>query len=150
MIPFAVLAVLQTRFEAKEAGLSWRFPGTVKPLKGRYELVSNELRGEVHWFEAPKGKYEPEKLYKSDTLRTKEADATKGFSHVRTMTVFAGVKAIRSDQRYTWNGAPVVSRCVYAADRDRAWVVRLWWSPRSKFAPTLAGVFLESFQKISK
>jgi hypothetical protein len=150
MIPFAVLAVLQTRFEAKEAGLSWRFPGTVNPAKGRYELVSSELRGEVHWFVASKGRYDAEKLYGSDTLRTKQAGATKGFTHVRKPTVFAGLKAIQSDQRYAWNGSPIVSRCVYAADKNRAWVVRLWWSPTSKFAPTLAGVFLESFQKIAK
>jgi hypothetical protein len=148
MIPSAVLAVLQTPFVAKDAGLTWRFPGTVKTSKGKYDLKGKELQGEVYWFVTPKGKYDAEKLYKSDTFRTKEADATKGFTHVRSATMFAGIPAIQSDQHYTWSGAPVVSRCVYAAEKNRAWVVRLWWSPQSKTAPVEATLFISSVRKL--
>jgi len=143
MSPLLALLVLQAPL-TKEVGLTWSFPGTVKWSKGRYELVGKEIRGEVVWFTAPNGRFEAEALYKSDTQRTKEADETREFSHVRTSTTFAGLPAIASDQRYMWKGAMVASRCVYAVQGNRAWVVRLWW-PRTRLGGGKAAeAFLQS------
>ena len=129
MIPLALLAVAP--FVAKDAGLAWNFEGDVTPRKGGYDLKGKDLRGEVAFYVAPNGRYDAEALYRSDTQRTKEADAAKRFTHVRKATTFAGMPAILSDQRYLWNEVPVASRCVYCAAGDRAWAVRLWWPPAS-------------------
>lgn len=139
-----VLAVLLLQTPLKEVGLTWRFSGTAKWSKGRYDLVGKDLRGEVYWFTAPKGHFDAEALYKSDTQRTKEADSAKEFSHLKMPTVFAGIPAIASDQRYLWNGSPVTSRCVYAAQGNRAWVVRLWWPRTNLNGGKAADAFLKS------
>ena len=144
MIPFALL--LLAPFVAKDAGLAWDFDGDVRPKKGGYDLVGKELRGEVVFYVAAKGSFNAEKLYRSDTQRTKEADAAKGFTHVRKKTTLAGMPAIVSDQRYRWNDVPVASRCVYCAKGDRAWVVRLWWPPASG-GEKAAGTFLKGVRR---
>lgn len=123
--------MLLASYVATDAGMSWSFAGTSTKKGGRYELVGKELRGEVAFFVAPKGGFDAEKLYRSDTQRTKEADASKGFTHVVKKGILAGMPAILSDQRYLWDGAAVASRCVYATKGNRAWVVRLWWPPKS-------------------
>ena len=129
MIPFALLVLAP--FVAKDAGLLWNFDGEVRPKKGGYDLIGKDLRGEIAFYVTPKGSFDAEKLYRSDTQRTKEADAAKGFTHVKKAVVFAGMPAISGDQRYLWNDVPVASRCVYCVKENRAWVVRLWWSPSS-------------------
>ena len=150
MIPIALLVL--TPFVAKDAGLRWNFDGTSTPAvgsSGRYDLVGKSLRGEIAWFLAPKRRFDVEALYKSDTQRTKEADEAKGFTHVRMKATLAGISAIRSDQWYEWSGAKVASRCLYAAQGDRAWVVRLWWSPLSN-GDRAADAFLKSLALVAK
>ena len=144
MIPLALFVLAP--FVAKDAGLSWTFGGEVRSSKGGYDLVGKEFRGEVAFYVAPKGGYDAERLYRSDTQRTKEADAAKGFAHVRTATTFAGMPAIRSDQRYLWNGVAVASRCLYCAQGNRAWIVRLWWPPASD-GEKAAEAFLEGVRR---
>lgn len=150
MIPFAALLAAPLPTVAKEAGLAWSFDGTVRPGVGRYELVGKELRGEVAWFVTAKGRFDAEAMYAKDTQRTKEADAAKGFRHTRKDDLFAGMPAIRSDQTYLWDGASVVSRCVYCAKGNRAWVVRLWWPATPLTAQTAGSRAAESFLRSVK
>lgn len=146
MIPLALLAL--DPFFARDAGLSWRFEGTVEPRAGGYDLVGKDLRGEVAFYRTASGRFDAEELYRRDTQRTKEADAAKAFAHVRAATTLAEMPAIASEQRYFWNGVAVASRCVYCAQGDRAWVVRLWWPPASKGAKA-AEAFLRSARRLS-
>ena len=147
MNPLFALLVLQTPFVAKDAGLTWNFPGTIKAAAGRYDLIGKNLRGEVHWFVAKSGRFEAEALYKSDTQRTKESDQTKSFSHQRSDVTFAGGPAIRSDQLYLWNDAAVSSRCIYASQGNRAWVIRLWWPRAEEKTSAVADAVLKSFRR---
>ena len=147
MSPLLLLALMPT--VAKDAGLSWDFDGTVRKAAGRYDLVGKDLRGEVDWFFAPKGRFDAQKLYESDTWRTKEADEAKGFRHVRKDDSLAGMTAIRSDQTYAWNGVAIVSRCLYAAKGERAWAVRLWWPATRPEAVQKANAFLATFKVAS-
>lgn len=146
MSPFVILALAP--FIATDANLSWSFEGKTLKKAGRYDLVGKDLRGEVHWFLAEKGHYDAQVLYKSDTLRTKEADATKSFSHEAAAGAFAGMPAIVSDQRYLWQDAMVRSRCIYCAQGNRAWVVRLWWPRGSTAGEDAATSFLKSFRRL--
>ncbi|GEM_PF-4619945 len=146
MIPLAVLALMP--FAAKDIGLMWDFPGTVRPGAGKVDLFGKDLRGEVHWFVSPKRRVGVEALAKDDTQRTKEADPAKGFTHVQAPTRFAGLPAIVSDQRYLWAGVPVASRCVYCVEGNRGWVVRLWWPRGSATAPATATAFLKTFKRV--
>ena len=132
MIPIALLAVAP--FVATDAGLAWDAPVRTVREPGRVRLEGRAMRGEIAWFVAKRGTFSAEKLYESDTRRTKEADAAKGFAQARSTTILAGMPAIRSDQTYLWNGVPVASRCVYCVRGARAWVVRLWWPPASEGA----------------
>ncbi len=138
-----VLLVLAP-FVAKEAGLAWSFEGRITRETGRYRLVGKELRGEIAFFNA---NLSAQKLYESDTSRTKDADAARRFTHVQKPATLAGMPAIESDQRYLWNDVPVASRCLYCADGGRAWVVRLWWSPSSK-GDKEAEAFLKGIRKL--
>lgn len=135
-------------FVAKDARLSWEFDGTSTKAAGKYELVGRSLRGEVAWFAAPKGRYDAQALYKSDTERTKEADATTAFSHLESPTTLAAMPALQSDQTYLWDGAAVASRCVYCAKGNRAWVVRLWWPRGSSAGKAAAITTLKSFKRL--
>ena len=145
MIPFVVLALVP--FVAADAGLAWSFDGTVTRGAGRYGLVGGGLRGDVTWFVAPKGGFSAQSLYESDIARTKDAPASRGFAQTRRDVLLAGHPAIGSEQRYAWNGVPVASRCVYCAAGRRAWVVRLWWPPKSGGAKA-AEAFLKSVRPL--
>lgn len=149
MNAFLALLALQTPFVAKEAGLSWRFSGKATWTSGHYDLVSKEFRGEVFCFTAPKGHYDAETLFQSDTKRTENDVAARDFSQVKLSTQFAGMPALLSDQRYSWNGALVASRCIYAAQGNKAWIVRLWW-PRASSATgdAAAEAFLKSCHRM--
>ena len=148
MIPLAFLPLAPSVTVARDAGLVWSFDGTVRKASGRYLLAGKALRGEIAWSIAPTGRYDAEALYEADTRRTKEADATKAFRHVRRKGALAGVPAIVSEQTYRWDGAAVASRCVYAAKGRRAWTVRLWWPAGGTDGGTAAEALLKSFREI--
>ncbi len=150
MISFGLILVAPSVTSAKDAGLAWAFDGAVQKAVGRYVLVGKPLRGEISWFVAPKGRFDAETLYASDTQKTKDADAVKGFRHTRKDDVLAGMLAIRSDQTYLWDGVAVASRCLYCAKGSRAWVVRLWWPADSSIAQAAGLKTADSFLKSIK
>jgi len=142
-----VLLALQTA-AAKNVGLAWDFPGKATWKDGHYRLSGKNLNGEVFSFTTSNGHFDAEALFQSDVKRTKDDVATKEFSQIKLSTQFAGMPALLSDQRYQWNGASVASRCVYAAQGKKAWVVRLWW-PRDNAATgsAAAEAFLKSCRR---
>ncbi len=141
------LIALQTSSAAKEIGLIWDFPGKAIWADGHYNLVGKRFRGEVYCFTTTNGHFSAEALFQSDTKKTKEAEATKEFSQVKLLTTFAGMPALLTDQRYLWNGAQVASRCVYAAQSKKAWVVRLWWPRVNSAGGAMAEAFLKSCRR---
>lgn len=137
----------------KVAGVTFEYDGHTLQTSGKasdatLNLGGGSVDGEIRFFATPKGRYDAEALYKSDTQRTKEADEAKGFSHVRSATRFAGLNAVESQQRYTWKGVPVASTCVYAVDKGRAWIVRLWWTPGKMGAQDAADHLIKSFKRL--
>jgi hypothetical protein len=146
----AILALLplQTSFVAKEAGLAWSFAGKAIWRSGHYDLVGKELRGEVYCFTAPNGHFDSEALYQSDVKRTKDDVSTTKFNQYKLTTDFTGIPAILSEQQYLWVGASVASRCVYAAQGKKAWVVRLWWPDHTySVGVATAEAFLKSCRR---